>query len=140
MNLIKHLSLSNLMGFAVGAGLSLLMMALLMGCAGSPRWHDSSRRPTSAQIQAMLGRQDSYVYYPGFEIYHNQGKDQYVFRSGGAWVTQNDPPRDVDVAALLASPSVAMNFDDDPARHHQVVLVLYPRNWGRDEAALASAR
>jgi hypothetical protein len=140
MNPIKQTSLSNLLGFTVGAGLSLLMLVLLMGCAGSPRWHDSSRHPTNAQIQAVLGRLDSYVYYPAFEIYHNTAKDQYVFRSGGAWVTQNDPPRDVDVDALLASPSVAMNFDDAPARHHQVVLVLYPRNWGRDESALASAR
>ena len=140
MSIVQKFSIPNPAGFATGAGLSLLILALLMGCAGSPRWNDSSRHPTNAQIQAVLGRLDSYVYYPAYEVYHNTAKDQYIFRSGGAWVTQDAPPRDVEVDALLVSPSVAMNFDDAPSRHHPVIMMMYPRNWGSDGSAVASAR
>ncbi len=140
MIIFKKFSIPNLAGFAAGVGLSLLMLVLLMGCANSPRWSDSSRRPTSAQIQAVLGRLDNYVYFPGYEIYYNTGKDRYVCWSDGAWVTRNDPPGDIAVDVLLASPSVAMNFDDAPARHHDGVIRLYPRNWARGEATLASVQ
>ena len=138
--IFKKFSIHNLAGFAAGAGLCLLMLVLLMGCTGSPRWTDSSKQPTSAQIQAVLGRLDSYVYFPGYEIYYNTGQDNYVYWSGGAWVTSNEPRADVAVDVLLAAPAVAMNFDDAPARHHDAVIRQYPRNWGRSESALASAQ
>lgn len=140
MIIFQKVSFPNLAGFALGVGLSLVMLVLLVGCAGSPRWSDSSKHPTTAQIEAVLGRLDRYVYFPGYEIYYNTGKDQYIYRGDRAWVTQIEPPADISVEVLLASPSVAMNFDDAPARHHAEVSRLYPRNWGRAEAALASAQ
>lgn len=140
MRISPKFNLLNLAGFALGAGLSLVMLFLLAACAGSPRWSDSSRHPTAAQIQAVLGRQDRYVYFPGYEIYCNTAKDQYVFWRDGAWVTHFEPPAGISAEELRASPSVAMEFDDAPARHHDAVLRQYPRNWGRSGAVMLSAQ
>ncbi len=128
-------SFTNLTGFALGGGLSLVLLA---GCTGSPPWGSTSKHPTTAQIQAMLGRLDNYVYFPAYEIYYNRTKDHYIFWSDRAWVTRNKPPGDVAVEVLLGSPAVAMNFNDAPARHHEAVVRTYPRNWGRSEAVMAS--
>lgn len=140
MSLSPKFSLPNLAGFALGAGLSLVILFLLAACAGSPRWSDSSRRPTDAQIQAVLGGMDRYVYYPGYEIYCNTTKDQYVFWRDGVWVTHFEPPRGISAEELRASPSVTMDFADAPPRHHNAVLRQYPRNWGRSVPVRLSAQ
>jgi hypothetical protein len=140
MNTSRNSSLSNLGGFALGMILSLALLLLFVGCADAPRWGAWSSHPSNAQIQAGLGRLDSYVYFPGYEIYHNRTREEYVYRSDQTWITRIEPPGEVPVEMLLASPSVAMSFTDAPARHHAAVLRLYPRNWGRVEAAVASAQ
>jgi len=123
--------------FRHGLGLGLLILAA--GCSGTPRWGAWSSHPTSAQIVAVLGQLDSYVYYPGYEIYFNRTKEQYVFRSDRAWVAQPEPPVDVNGVDLLASPSVAMTFSDAPERHHAAVVRAYPRYWGHPETLTALA-
>ncbi len=72
--------------------------------------------------------QDDYVYYPNYGVYYNQSRGQYAYQENGAWV--NAPaPRGVSVDAMLASPSVKMNFHDAPANHHAAVVQQYPKNW-----------
>lgn len=130
----------NLAGLAPGMFLSLGLLFLLMGCADAPRWGNWSTNPTPAQIQAGLTPRDSYVYIPAYETYYNTTAAQYVFPSSHGWVTQLDPPQDVSVGMLLASPSVAMTFTDAPAEHHAGVARLYPRNWGQGSAVVAFTR
>lgn len=127
-------------GFVVGAILCLAVVGLLAGCADTPRWTNSSRHPTPAQIQAVLGRLDTYIYFSSYQIYLNPAREQYTFWDGGAWVTSRELPPEVSMEALEASPSVAMTFDDAPARHHAEIIRLYPRNWGRSEAVMVSAQ
>lgn len=113
---------------------------MLTGCVDSPPWGGIAKHPTTAQIQAVLGRQDSYVYFPGYEIYYNHTTDQYVYWDGNAWVAGIEPPRGVQLEALLGSPSVAMNFSDAPERHHATVVRSYPHNWGSPVSVMASSR
>ena len=40
-------------------GLLLVAVTMLAGCAGSPPWTGSSKRPGTAQLQAIPARQDS---------------------------------------------------------------------------------
>ena len=122
----------------VSLSLGLIVLALQPGCS-TPGWGSWSVRPSPAQIAAALGRLDSYVYYPGYEIYYNRTKDRYVFREGRAWVTQQEPPEDVLGQDLQAAPSVAMSFNDAPERHHAAVVRNYPRYWGRPESLTALA-
>ncbi|MES1195074.1 MAG: hypothetical protein ABUL65_04205 [Opitutus sp.] len=121
-----------------GLTLGLAVLALLAGCASSS-WSGSFRRPTPAQEQAALGRLDRYVYFPGYQVYFNPARGQYTYRDGQAWITSRDLPPDLSLELLEDSPSVAMNFDDAPARHHAAVVQIYPRNWGRAERSLATA-
>lgn len=123
-----------------GFGLGLLVLAMLAGCVDTPPWGGTSKHPTTAQTQTALGRQDNYVYFPGYEIYYNSNHGQYVYWDGSAWVTRTELPRGVSVEVLLASPSVAMNFHDAPEWHHAAMVRSYPRNWGRPEAIMVSAR
>ena len=122
----------------IPGGLSLVLW-LLAGCSATPRWGSWSAHPSPARIATVMGRLDSYVYYPGYEVYYNRTKDQYVFQNDRAWVTQHEPPLDVNGVDLLASPSVAMNFSDTPERHHAAVVRTYPRYWGRPETLTALA-
>ena len=119
--------------------LGLPLLFLQAGCSTTPAWGAWSVRPSPAQIAAVLGRMDSYVYYPGYEIYYNRTKDQYIFRNGQTWVAQKEPPLNVIREDLLASPAVAMNFTDAPERHHAAVVRTYPRYWGRPETLTALA-
>jgi hypothetical protein len=86
-----------------------------------------------------MGRLDSYVYFPGYGIYYNRTKNQYVFPNGRAWITQNQPPGDMMGVDLQAAPSVLMNFSDAPERHHAAIVRAYPRDWGHPGPVLASA-
>lgn len=140
MNTTKKINFPNLAGFAFGMVLSLGLLFLLVGCAGAPRWGTWSKNPTPAQIQAGLSPRDSYVYIPAYETYYNTTAARYVFPSNLGWVTQVDPPQDVSVGMLLASPSVAMTFTDAPARHHAAMARLYPRNWGQGTVVMAFTR
>lgn len=132
--------LLNLMGVSLGVLLGLFVLGLLAGCSGAPRWGAWSKRPSPAQIQAVLGRQESYVYIPAYEVYYNGAAARYVFWDGGDWVSTREPPYEVSLEELLTAPSVVMDFQDHPARHHAAVVRRYPRDWQRPAPLLASAR
>jgi hypothetical protein len=70
------------------AGLGLLVLIFLTGCADTPPWGSMSVVPTSAQLQAVRGRQSSYVYYSAYEIYYESSGREYTFREGEDWVTR----------------------------------------------------
>jgi len=128
------------MSVRAAGGLGLLVLTLLAGCADTPTWSSMSVVPSSAQLQAVRGRAPSYVYFARYEIYFERTLRQYTYVEGNAWVTRSEPPPGVPVALLEASPSVALNYSDTPQRHHAAVVSSYPRNWGRSDAILASAR
>jgi len=76
--------------------------------------------------------EDDYVYYPSYGVYYNTSRHQYAYMDGGVWVSR-PAPIGVSVDVLLASPSVQMDFHDSPARHHDMMLQKYPRNWRRSD-------
>jgi hypothetical protein len=122
----------------VAFALGLAALALLSGCATSS-WTGTFRQPTMSQVHVALSQQDSYIYFPGYQVYFNPARRQYTYWNGRAWLTSPDLPHELSLELLQESPSVAMNFDDAPARHHGEVAQSYPRNWGRSESSLASA-
>jgi hypothetical protein len=126
--------LSNPAAFAF----SLATLTLLPGCATSS-WKGTFRQPNQSQVHVALSRLDSYIYFPGYQVYFNPARGQYTYWDGRAWLTSPDLPSELSMELLEESPSVAMNFDDAPARHHGEVAQSYPRNWGRSERSLASA-
>ena len=77
--------------FGPRLGLVLGLVFLLAGCNSTPGWGSWSVHPSPAQIAAVLGRMDNCVYFPGYEIYFNRTKGQYVFSNGQAWITQKEP-------------------------------------------------
>jgi hypothetical protein len=74
---------------------------------------------------------DNYVYYPSYGVYYNSGRHQYGHLQGDAWVWA-PAPFGVSADVLLASPSVRMDFHDDPSHHHAEMLRKYPKNWSSD--------
>ena len=124
----------------VGFGLGLVVLVTLAGCVDSPPWSGTSKVPSAAKLQSALGRKSSFVYFSSYEIYYNSTNRQYVYWDGSAWDTRTEPPPGVSVRALLASPSVAMDFHDAPDGHHAAVVRSYPRNWRHPEVIMASTR
>jgi hypothetical protein len=103
----------------------------LTGCvaeqSGPPAGYGYRGRP-AVQVQASIGFQDDYVYYPGYETYYSQNRAEFVYRDGDAWV-RRPQPRGVVASVLFASPSVRMDFHDSPEQHDRTVVQSYPRNW-----------
>lgn len=83
---------------------------------------------TVAPIVVPPVTENDYVYYPGYQMYYNRTRHQYAHLEGGAWVWAA-APNGVSVDALLASPSVQMDFHDSLERHHAEMLQRYPRDW-----------
>ena len=99
----------------------------LAGCATSePGYAYGYSQP------AHVVAQDSYVYYPGYEIYYNNTRREYVYVEGNAWVSRREPPRRWS-HDLRRAASVRLDFHDSPQRHHAEVVRHYPRNWHRDQ-------
>ena len=121
------------------AGLGLVILALQSGCTSTPQWGSWSTHPSPARIATVLGRPDSYLYYPAYQVYYNRSKLQFIFPSDRGWTTQDESPADVGEDELFSSPAVAMNFSDAPERHHAAVLRAYPPFWGRAKSITASA-
>ena len=114
-------------GFVLGAAL----LGALTGCVGyvdGPRHGGAYVQPPSVYVQAGVGVQDDYVYYPGYQVYYSSTRRQYTYRDGRSWVSRPAPPR-VSVDVLFASPSVRLDFHDSPAIHHASVVRQYPKHW-----------
>jgi hypothetical protein len=71
--------------------------------------------------------QDTYVYYPEYEVYYNSSQGGYYYQDHGEWARRSDPPG-VSVSTLRDSRSVQMSFHDAPANHHAIVVKQYPRS------------
>jgi hypothetical protein len=118
----------------------LMIVSLLAGCTGSPRWGNWSRSPTQANIQAGLHRLDTYAYYPAYQIYFNAARGQYTFWDGRAWVTSNLPPQEIPAELLEISDSVALRFENSAEWHHAEVIRRYPPEWTRQRTTVALGR
>jgi hypothetical protein len=134
--LLKTLLKNRGIGMAV---LGLIVLVQQSGCSSAPRWGSWSVHPSPVRLAIVMGRPDSYVYFPAYQVYYNRTRLQFVFPSDRGWTTQNDSPGDVGEAELFSSPVVAMNFTDAPQWHHAAVVRAYPWFWGRPKAAIALA-
>lgn len=97
-------------------------MILTAGCYTSPPHEYAGGRPARVIVD------DDYVYYPGYEMYYNNHRRQYVYRDNNAWVTRSAPPS-AWARELPSAPSVHLDFHDAPERHHAEVVRTYPKNW-----------
>lgn len=79
-------------------------------------------------IQPAGMNQDAYDYFPGYETYYNRTSREFVYRDGTQWV-RRPAPRGITREALLAAPSVRMDFHDSPEFHHDSVIKNYPKGW-----------
>jgi hypothetical protein len=79
-------------------------------------------------IQPAVIVQDDYDYYPAYETYYNRTRHEFVYRDGANWVRRPQPNR-VTPEAMMAAPSVRMDFHDSPELHHDSVTKSYPKNW-----------
>ena len=118
-----------LLTHSVGLGLGCVWLGLLTGCV---RYVD---RPVQGSVYEVYPAaeptfmvQDDYVYYPNYQVYYSNRRQQYAYREHNVWVARPVPPR-VPLHTLRASPSVRMNFHDSPAKHDAVVIQQYPKNW-----------
>ena len=98
-------------------------LVTLIGCYNPPPERGADR-PAGSQVV----EQDDYVYYPGYEVYYNNTRHQYVYREDNAWVNRPQPPR-AWAQTLPGSPSVHVDFHDAPERHHAEIVREYPKNW-----------
>ena len=103
----------------------------LTGCIGYVDGPGHARvyaPPPSVSIEAGVGVEPGYVYYPGYQVYYSSHTRQYVYLDGRSWVSRPAPPR-VSVDVLVASPSVTLDFHDSPSVHHRTVVQQYPKHW-----------
>ncbi len=84
--------------------------------------------PTSQQHVS-----DRYTYYPQQQVYYDNRSRQYTWQQNNRWLTQSRPPTGF-YDGNKTSPSVRMNFNDDPSHHHHAVSQQYPRHW-KDQKA-----
>ena len=119
--------------FPASGKLTLAFVAVLLGTLTGCVYREERAQPGEVYVapppvQTAVIVEDDYVYYPQYEIYYSSSRHQYAYRDGRAWVSR-PAPRGVSVDVLFASPSVRMNFHDSPARHHDVIVRQYPKNW-----------
>lgn len=119
----------------IGFAFCIALVAVLAGCAG---YVDEPRRVTAYDQRpsrheygyAGVMARDEYVYYPGYQVYYNNNRRQYVYQDGNSWVTRQEPPH-VAANVLRSSPSVKLDFHDSPATHHATVVQQYPKHWSQ---------
>ena len=103
-----------------------MLLVALAGCVGRG---DGPRAGVYVQSPgAGLVLQDDFVYYPNYQIYYSNNRQQYAYKDGANWVYRPSP-HGVSLGQLKASPSVRMEFHDSPAYHHAAVVKQYPKNW-----------
>ncbi len=125
MNHLKLFLTPDRVGFLAGVAL----LGTLTGCIGYVERPEPRRVYVAPpERETVVVMQDDYVYYPGYEVYYSSRRNQYIYLQGRSWVTRPAPPR-VSVDVLFASPSVRLDFHDDPAHHHAALVRQYPRNW-----------
>jgi hypothetical protein len=125
--------------FGLGVCLALGALVLLVGCSSAPRLSTWLKQPAQAPAApAAAPTEDAYVYFPRYEVYYNRTQGYFAFWDGRAWRKRFEPPADTTVAALLASPFVAMPFHDDPRHHHADVARSYPASWGQQGPLLTA--
>jgi hypothetical protein len=113
----------------------MLCAALLIALSGCVAYVD---RPRAGEVYVAPPRvlvQDDYVYYPQYGMYYGSRSHQYYYQHGSSWQARPEPAG-ISATVLLASPSVRVDFHDNPAAHHAEVVRAYPRDWrpaGRDE-------
>jgi len=115
----------------IGYTLGVALLGTLTGCVGyrdEPPPQRAYAPPGPVYVERGFDVQDEYLYYPGYQVYYNSNRRQYIYLEGRSWVSRPAPPQ-VSVDALYASPSVRLDFHDSPARHHTTVVRQYPRNW-----------
>jgi hypothetical protein len=105
-----------------------VLLAALTEGAGSAGAQNIGITVTPPAVAAPVVISDTYVYYPNYGVYYNSHRHQYQYLKNNVWVTQ-PAPDGVSAAALLASPSVNMDFHDSPEKHHAEMLKRYPRDW-----------
>src|SRR6187549_866302 len=114
-----------MIGCWVGAALGLL--PLLTGCVDAPAWGAWSKRPTPAQIQAVMGRPlETYIYFSRYEVYQNDRTKEYVYQDRDEWVHSPAPPAAIAEAKLQASPSVILSLRGGPDQSHTKARKEYP--------------
>jgi len=94
----------------------------------APRDRTDRQQGVERRAQAALVVEDDYDYYPGYEMYYNRSRQEYVYREGAEWI-RRPTPLGVAVETLNASPSVHLDFHDAPERHHDDVVKTYPKHW-----------
>ena len=114
----------------LGLVLGAVVLGTLTGCVA---YVEPARPGVVYEASPRVVVEDDYVYYPNYEIYYSSSRHQYAYRDGRNWVSR-PAPRGVSVDVLFASPSVRMDFHDSPARHHDVIVRQYPRNWSPEHS------
>lgn len=132
----KYFIKTNKVGFMLGA----VLLAALANGVGTANAQTISVAvtPPSMQISDHIDAgqpviQDNYVYYPGYAMYFNTSRNQYVYLNNGAWVWSSTP-YGVTSEVLRASPSVRMDWHDLPAKHHADMVKRYPKDWKSDSS------
>jgi len=114
-------------GFVLCAAL----LGALGGCVGYVDRAPEARAygpPPPLYVESGVVVQDSYLYYPDYQVYYRGNTHQYLYLEVRSWVSRPAPPR-VSAEVLFASPSVRLDFHDSPAIHHAAVVRQYPKHW-----------
>ena len=106
----------------------LLGGGLLLGTSGCSTTDSRYSSYDRYERPVRVVQQDTYVYYPAYEVYYNQARGTYVYYDTGRWITSRSIPRRWS-RDLPRSPSVYLDFRDAPERHHAEIARQYPRNW-----------
>lgn len=111
----------------IRSGLGAALLLALTGCVHTTRYQDADAPPPPDYVEGAVVVQDDYFYYPGYQVYYNSYRRQYIYQEGGGWVTRPTPG--ISVKVLFASPAVRLDFHDAPAFHHATVRRQYPEHW-----------
>jgi len=120
--------------------LGCLGIVFCAGCTGSPPWGGWSHSPSPEQIQAALGRPETFIYFTQYEVYRGTATGQYVYQEDGKWVHRKSPPKDVHEATLYTTPAVRLVLGDVPEKQHKWVLQQHPHVLVASDAAPADPK
>lgn len=117
----------------------LSLLTVLTGCSDSPAWGGWSKRPTPAQIEAVMARPlETFVYFSRYEVYQNEHTREYVYRENDEWVRSVMPPPAVSEAKLQASPFVVLSLRNGPGESYAKVRKQYPSDLEKNPSLVAA--